>query len=292
MNDTLHRRSLLLAGASLAVGCRRPTPGSARPLVLVFGPSHAPRQRALLQQRLAERSGLALELRPAASSGEAIDLVQAGQADGGLLSLFDFLFCHGVFDVEPLVQLVRAGGPTQSAELLVRAGSNLTQLTQLGGRKVGFVDPFSVSGYLLVAAMLGESKVSYEPVFLGSHEAVLSAVAEGRVDAGASYDGQAASRPGLSVLSRSREVANEPLFVQASVGPEARAALRGALLAEQDPALLAGLAGATGLQAVPPGTYEGALATLKAAGLRVEETIQGGWQRANHYRRPAWALDP
>lgn len=292
MVRSLPRRAVLAASAGALAGCRRPSPGHGRPLVLVFGPRHAPTALPLLQQRLSERSRVALELRAVKSVDEALDLLQSGEADGGVLSLFDYLFCRGVFEVEPLVQLVRSDRTTQAGELLVRAGSEVKALPALAGRKVGYVDPFSVTGYLLAAALLGEAKVKVEPVFLGSHDAVLAAIGSGQVDAGASYAGRGATQPGLSVLATTKEVANEPFFVQPRLGRDVRGALEAALLEEHDATALGGIGDATAFQPVAPGTYESALASLEAAGLHVEQTIKGGWQRANHFRRPAWSYEP
>lgn len=295
MNRTvLPRRTVLLGGLAAwgATGCRRPEPGKDRPLLIVLGPQYAPTDVTLLQRRLAERTKLAIELRVAKSGDEAIDLVQSGEADAGLLPLFDFLFCQGVFKVEPLVQAVRGAEVSRASELLVRAEGGPKGLADLGGRKVGYVDKFSVSGYLLAAALLGEAKVSVQPVFLGSHDAVLEALASGKVDAGASYAGHAATQPGLTVLASTQPIAFEPVFVQSRVPQQTRTALRDALLAEKDAAAFAGMADITTFREAPPGVYQAALRRLESAGLHVEDTIRGGWQRANHHRRPAWSMDP
>ena len=126
----------------------------------------------------------------------------------------------------------------------------------------------------------------------GSHDAVLAAVQEGKVSAGASYAGHGATVTGLRVLATTPPIANEPLFVQTRVPTEVREALKRALLAEQDAKSLEGLAEATSFREPPAGTYDGALHTLKAAGLRVEDTLKGGWLRANEHRRPAWSYGP
>lgn len=291
--NALTRRALLGALVVSTLGCRSEVPGRGRPLVIVFGPQHAPANAALLREQLAATSKLNLELRAVKSSDEAVDLVQSGKADAALLPLFDYLFCAGVFEVEPLVQVVRRGDvTTQSSELLVRADSSARQLGDLRGQRVGYVDRYSVTGFLLPEAQLGEAGVAVEPVFLGSHDAVLAAVGEGKVAAGASYAGHSTTVSGLRVLASTGPIANEPLFVQTRVPAEVREALKQALLAEHDAKALEGLAEATGFRAAPPDTFERALVTLKAAGLRVEDTLEGGWLRANEHRRPAWSYGP
>lgn len=288
----LSRRTVVAALALSGLACRRQVPGRDRALVIVFGPHHAPVSAELLRARLESSSTLKLELRAVKSSDEAVDLVQSGGADAALLPLFDYLFCAGVFEVEPLVQVVRHDVVTQSSELLVPAESALRDLAGLRGQRVGYVDQYSVTGFLLPAAQLGEAGIAVEPVWLGSHDAVLAAVKEGKVAAGATYAGHSTTVSGLRVLATTGAVANEPLFVQTRVPTEVRGALKRALLAEQDAKSLEGLAEATSFRAPPAGTYESALVTLKSAGLRVEDTLEGGWLRANEHRRPAWSYGP
>ncbi len=279
-------------GALTAAGCRRPVPGKGRALVIVFGPQHAPAQPDGLRAELERTSGLKLEIELAKSSDAAVDLVQSGRADAALLPLFDYLFCAGVFEVEPVAQVLRRGAGTQTGDLLVPAQSQVTELVGLRGQRVGYVDRYSVTGFLLAAARLAEASVAVEPVWLGSHDAVLAALKEGKVAAGATYSGHAGPEAGVRVLAGTAPIANEPLFAQARLPSEVRAALKQAFLAAHEPKVLAGLADATAFRDPPAGAYEEALRTLKAAGLRVEDTLEGGWLRANEHRRPAWSYGP
>lgn len=294
-SNQISRRTFGAVVMAVGASCRRgpDRPGRDRPLVVVLGSLYAPRAREMLRVHLARTSGLQIELRVAESSSRAIDMVQAGRADAGLLPLFDFLFCAEVFGVVPLVQVLRAGErATQAGEFVVRDDSPLRELQDLRGRRVGYVDRYSVTGFLLPAAHVREASVSVEPVWLGTHEAAIAAVRDGRVAAGATYSGHAASEMGLRVLASTGAIANEPVFVQASMPAEVREALRGALLAEHDPDLLAGLAGITHFRVPPTGTYAAALARVRVAGERVEDIVPGGWSRANDHRRPLWSYAP
>jgi ABC-type phosphate/phosphonate transport system substrate-binding protein len=287
------RRAAVVAAVALGMsGCRRPVPGIGRPLVIIFGPQHTPANLEALRAELERTSGLKLKLEGTWSNDSAVDLVQSGLADAALLPLFDYFFCAGVFDVDPLVQLLRSGGDTQSGELLVTAQSTVTDLTALRGQRVGYVGRYSVTGFLLPAALLRQASVSVEPVWLGTHDAVLAAVQAGEVAAGASYSGHGATVTGLRVLAATPPIANEPLFVQKQLPAEVRAALKRGLIAVQDSKYLLGIADATGFRAPPADAYENALKTLRAAGLREEDTVERGWIRANEHRRPAWSYEP
>ena len=287
------RLLLILTLALASVACKRPVPGKERALVVVFGPQYAPAAPDELRRELERASGLKLEFEVAWSNDAAVDLVQSGRADAALLPLFEYLYCEGVFGVQPLAQVVRNDGVgTQAGELLVPVQSSAKALTDLRGQRVGYVSRYSVTGFLLAAAQLGRESVSVEPVWLGSHEAVLAALRKGKVAAGATYTRQAGPNSGLRVLATTAPFANEPLFVQSTIPADVREALKGALVAEHDPKRLLGLANATGFRVPPVGVYESAAETLKAAGLRVEDTIEGGWRRANEHRRPAWSYEP
>jgi len=280
----------------LAAACKRPEarPGVDRPLVIVLSPAHAPRNPESLRASLERASGLRLELRVAASSDEAIGLVQARRAEAGLLPLFDYLYCAEVFKVQPLVQLLRHGKQVASeGDLVVRSDSQLRELRQLRGLEVAFVDRYSVTGFLLPAKLLRDAAVEVKPAWLGSHDAVLEAVRSSRYAAGATYRGLSAGKPELRVLAQTPAVANEPVFVQAQLPADILLALQRAFLSlGSDAPVVAGLADVTGFGEVTAGTYETALATVRAAGRKVEDMIPGGWARANEHRRPLWSYAP
>jgi ABC-type phosphate/phosphonate transport system substrate-binding protein len=289
--------SKVTLAAALLVTCascrERATPGSGRPLVVVFGPDHAPHDAEALRARWSSVSNLKLEVQVAKTTDEAINAIQSGRADAGLLPLLDYLYCADLFAVEPVAQLVRDGTrSTQSSEVVVRADSALSSLDALRGRRVGFVTEYSVTGFLLPIAALRSSNVSVEPVWLRTHDAVLAAVRQQTVDAGATFSGHTKGMADLRTIETTREIANEPLFVQRTVPHEIRAALVNALVAEHDSKLLSGVADATGFRVVDSGVFRQALETVKAAGQQAQDLVPGGWRRANEHRRPSWAYDP
>ncbi|GAA3854123.1 phosphate/phosphite/phosphonate ABC transporter substrate-binding protein [Saccharothrix violaceirubra] len=82
--------------------------------------------------------------------------------------------------------------PGFRAHGFTRAGSEVHTMADLRGRKVCFVDQGSTSGYLYPAAELQGLGISpttdVEPVFVGSHEASVLAVANGDCAAGFAFD--------------------------------------------------------------------------------------------------------
>jgi len=85
--------------------------------------------------------------------------------------------------------------PFYHSVILARKDSSLLSVKDLAGKKVGFVDRYSASGYLYPAAFLktvglmDEQKPLYTPIFLGSHERAVRALLEKQVDAAITYDG-------------------------------------------------------------------------------------------------------
>ena len=79
-----------------------------------------------------------------------------------------------------------------------RADSGVTSLEDMAGKKFGFGDPNSTSGYLIPSIEIAEAGFSMEPgdyfsdvVFTGGHEQTIVAVNNGDVDAGVTWaDGQ------------------------------------------------------------------------------------------------------
>jgi len=292
----LSRRDFLvtLAAAGALAACSRPTGiGRSQPLVVAIGPAHAPKDRAALEAAWRKASGLSIELQTKRDSGEVIDAIQSGRAHAGLVSLFDYLYCAEIFGVLPVAQIVRGDAQTsQSGEIVVKAGAGLSGLAALQGKKVGFVDPASVTGFLLPAARLREENVACETVFLGSHDAVLDAVASGAVVAGATYAGHFKTKPGLDALAQTGSLPNEPLFVASSVPADVREALAKGVATKAAPNALDGVADATSFRAVDSKEYATATGRVRAAGRAVEDLVPDGWRRANENRRPMWSYGP
>lgn len=101
---------------------------------------------------------------------------------------------------EPLVREWKKGVPSYHSVLIQRMGNDVSELSDLKGRKIAFEDAGSTSAYLLPAAILKQqgleltqltsifdkapqNKVGF--LFAGSEKGVVSAVARGLVDVGA-----------------------------------------------------------------------------------------------------------
>ena len=87
---------------------------------------------------------------------------------------------------------VRFGSATYNGQILVRADSGLSDLSDLAGKTFCRPDPLSTSGWVIPSIMLRGAGVDpdtdlAEVVDAGSHDAVAAGVFDGTCDAGATY---------------------------------------------------------------------------------------------------------
>jgi phosphonate transport system substrate-binding protein len=92
----------------------------------------------------------------------------------------------------PIAAPVRAGSAWYWTALFCREDSPLQKLEDLSRARVAWVDHMSSAGYLVVRASLRAQGIALdqafgEEQFVGTHDAVVSAVMGGRADVGATY---------------------------------------------------------------------------------------------------------
>ncbi|GAA1615671.1 phosphate/phosphite/phosphonate ABC transporter substrate-binding protein [Leucobacter chromiireducens] len=144
----------------------------------------------------------------AAKTGKEVELVQstdyaalveasiAGRIDIGNFSGFTYVAAtNGGAPLTPIGVTVTSEGAEPGYESLtvVPAGSDITKIEDLKGKKVCFVDPGSTSGYLYPSAELLSAGLDPEtdvtPVFAGGHDASAQKTAQGvECDAGFAED--------------------------------------------------------------------------------------------------------
>jgi phosphate/phosphite/phosphonate ABC transporter binding protein len=115
--------------------------------------------------------------------------------DIAVLSPLVYALCSEDSGLTFLATVMMRDKPWYYSVLLARKDMAVKQIPDLKGKKVGFIDKYSASGYVVPAAFLRESGLTagenalYKPVFLGSHERAVRALMEKQVDAIATYDG-------------------------------------------------------------------------------------------------------
>ncbi len=160
------------------------------------------------------------------------------------------------------------GQPVYFGDVVTRADSDVSSFDDLGGKQVGCNDPVSLSGHYSLNFELQRRELDpdyLEKVFTGGHQASLTAVANGELDA-AVVDSvvritRARTDPGvadLRIIERLGPWPTQPLVARISLKAEEVAEVRDRLLkAANDPRLKAELqaAGLSRLVEVGPDHY-------------------------------------
>lgn len=144
---------------------------------------------------LSTRIGVPVELVPIEHYDDLVDKLSRGDVDVAKLPPLAYVKAH---EKIPCLRLLRTmvvdGAVHYSGYVIVRRDSPVTDLRDLAGKRIAFVERSSASGYLFPLARLVSAGLSPGPdfngaLFLGSHEAVIRAVLDGTVDAGATFQG-------------------------------------------------------------------------------------------------------
>jgi phosphonate transport system substrate-binding protein len=110
------------------------------------------------------------------------------RADVAAINTFGYVLAHEKYGAEARLMTVRFGEETYKAQFLARADSKIKKLSDLQGKKVAFVDPSSVSGYLLPMKYLKDRGIKpKEIVFAMRHDSVVTMIYQRQVDAGVTF---------------------------------------------------------------------------------------------------------
>lgn len=147
-----------------------------------------------LMSYLSEAVGRKVVLYIAKNYGDLRTQMEAGAVDIGSFSPFAYVDATQGGKIRIIAQSILDRSATYRGLIVARKESGLKTVADLEGKRFAFVDPKSASGYVYPRAMLIEKGVNperyfKETIFAGGHDKVISAVLEGRVDAGAIYDG-------------------------------------------------------------------------------------------------------
>jgi phosphate/phosphite/phosphonate ABC transporter binding protein len=149
--------------------------------------------------------------------GDLRTQMEAGTVDIGSFSPFAYVDATQGGKIRIIAQSIIDGTTTYRGIIVARKDSGLKTVADLQGKRFAFVDPKSASGYVYPRAMLIEKGLDpktyfAETIFAGDHNKVIAAVLDGRVDAGAIYEGA------LAVAKRNG-VPTENLVTLASTDP-------------------------------------------------------------------------
>ena len=109
------------------------------------------------------------------------------RADAAIFNTFGYIIAKQKYDVEARLKLVNRGRDEYFGQIIAHVDGPKT-IKEINGKTFAFVDPVSTSGYLFPLRYLTEQKVKVkEKIFAGSHDAVVTAVYQKKVAAGATF---------------------------------------------------------------------------------------------------------
>ena len=143
---------------------------------------------------LSDAIGRRVVLYIAKDYGDLRTQMESGQVDIGSFSPFAYVDAQRGGKIRIIAQSILDRAATYRGLIVARKDGGIKSVADLEGKRFAFVDPKSASGYVYPRAMLIEKGVNperyfKETTFAGSHDNVIAAVLDGRVDAGAIYDG-------------------------------------------------------------------------------------------------------
>jgi phosphonate transport system substrate-binding protein len=148
-----------------------------------------------IQEYLSEQLGIPVEIQVTSDYTAAIEAMRAKHIDMAWFGPFSYIIAHNVAGAEAIVNGMKSetGSATYKSVIVANANSGIKTLEDLKGKSFAFVDPASTSGNLIPRKMLIENGIDPDNDFsnsyyAGTHNAAMYAVANGKVDAGATGD--------------------------------------------------------------------------------------------------------
>ncbi|GEM_PF-2439467 len=257
---------------------------SGDPVVFVLSPAHARDARAqgmkALGDFLFKQTGLAVQVRSAASSVEAIDAF-GGTADMGLLGLFEYLLARAEYGVEAGIQVLRKDAANSfTGVIVVRSDAPTRKLAELARTRFAFVTPYSTTGFVFPMKLLADEGVAVESHFAGGHPEALECLRNKSAAATATYADSVAGSAEFRVIASTPQIPNEPIFFRKGFAQEKRDRLYAALeylaTTPEGKELLPKFADITGVRGITDAHYQEVLGVVSAAGQTIYQVVPDG----------------
>ena len=195
-------------------------------------------QFAPMTEYLARMLGQEVELLLVSDYTAVVEAMKRGDADIARFGPFNYVLAVQESDVEAIAAGIKksSGAPDYRALIVARGDRSIDSLTD---RTLAYVDVGSASGHLFPSTYIKDAGIELgEVMFAGTHGAVIQAVKNGTVDAGAIADNRyrVAIEEGIIgpdefvILWESEPIPNSPVAVQKSMDPALKRQLLGVLL--------------------------------------------------------------
>jgi len=243
---------------------------------------------------LEKATGLTFDISVPNSYIVAIEGMGSKKVDIAFLPTFGYLLAHEKFGAEALLKASRHGETTYRAAILARTDKNINKVSDLNGKKVAYVDPASTSGYILPKKLFIDSKVKpSQEVFQGKHDAVVTAVYQGQVDAGAVFynkpvDGKIKDarekvltqfpdvEQKVKIVTLTDDIPNDPIVIRKEIPAQHKVKISAAFqtCVKQMPDAFRGINNSDAFAEVKDSDYDGIRKTVKLLGIDVGGTFK------------------
>ncbi|MHB1481157.1 MAG: phosphate/phosphite/phosphonate ABC transporter substrate-binding protein [Bellilinea sp.] len=138
----------------------------------------------MMADALNQATGMTFEVSVPTSYAATIEEMCASPADTmGFIPALGYVFANELCGVDVAFKAVRRGWDVYWAQFLVARDSDIQTIEDLDGKKWGYTDAGSTSGYMFPLAMLKEAGVEpSESIATGGHPQAVKAVYNGEVD--------------------------------------------------------------------------------------------------------------
>jgi len=198
-----------------------------------------------LADYLSDQLGVKVKLTIMSRYGEVIKRFKTLKLDGAFLTSYTATMGIKELHLEPVANPVNLSGEsTSQGYIFVRKDSGISNILDMEGGNIVFVDPATMEGYLFPLAFLRQHGVKdinrffQRYYFSGSHVSAIFAVLDGRADIGAAkdtfYSNLVKSDPSieqeLEIIARSPKVPEVTLCIKSGIDQDLREKLGRVLL--------------------------------------------------------------
>lgn len=199
-----------------------------------------------LVEYLSEELGVEVEPYTATDYSGIIEAMRSEKVDMAWFGPLAYVLAEDVAGAEAVAVPFEVEGedPTYKSVMLTQADNDDIQAVEdVADKTFSFVDPASTSGNLYPRKMMLDAGVDpetdlAEAKYAGGHDASILAVANGSVEAGASWDGQlqqmidagAVEKDAVKVVAESDPIPKDPVAVRGDLPDEAKTRIQEAFL--------------------------------------------------------------
>ncbi|MBC8500887.1 MAG: phosphonate ABC transporter substrate-binding protein [Nanoarchaeota archaeon] len=198
-----------------------------------------------VKEYLSAALGIPVEILVTSDYTAAIEAMRSEHIDMAWFGPFSYVIASNVAGAEAIVNGVKesTGSATYKSVIVTNVDSGIETLEDLKGKTFAFVDPASTSGNLIPRKILIENGIDPDNDFstsyyAGTHNAVMYAIANGKVDAGATGDnvyqrmidaGEIDPEANI-IIYESEPIPGSPIVVRGNLPEELKKAIQDALL--------------------------------------------------------------